>query len=112
MAGFVGVALSGAAYLPQIIHLARARCAAGVSRPAYTAWLLASLLLALRAVAIRAWVFIVLGGIQVVATTLILFYATRYGDDYCPSHSPSHRRSHEKADGSARHRARTGYRPL
>jgi hypothetical protein len=48
----------------------------------------------MRAIAIQAWVFIVLGGIQLVAISLILFYASRYEDDYCPSHTASHRCSH------------------
>jgi uncharacterized protein with PQ loop repeat len=90
MAGFVGVALSGAAYVPQIVHLIRSRCSAGVSRPAYTVWLVASILLAIKAVGIQAWAFIALGAIQVMATTLILLYAARYKGQYCPSHITSH----------------------
>ena len=41
-----------------------------------------------RAITIHAGVFIVLGGIQVVATTLIMFYAARYKDTRCPIHLP------------------------
>jgi hypothetical protein len=33
-------------------------------------------------------VFIVLGGIQIVATALITLYATRYKDTRCPIHLP------------------------
>ena len=51
-------------------------------------WLLASVLVTVRAVAIGAGVFIVLGGIQIVATALIMFYAARYKDMPCPSHLP------------------------
>jgi len=89
IAGFVGAGLAGAAYLPQISHLIRARCSAGISRLAFEIWLLASLLVAARAIAIHAGVFIVLGGVQVVATTLIMFYATRYKDTRCPIHLPA-----------------------
>src|SRR5512135_2408613 len=88
IAGFVGAGLAGAAYVPQISHLIRARCSAGISRLAFAVWLLASLLVAARAIAIHAGVFIVLGGIQVVATTLIMFYAARYKDTRCPIHLP------------------------
>ena len=88
IAGFVGAGLAGAAYVPQISHLIRARCSAGISRLAFGIWLLASLLVAARAIAIHAGVFIVLGGIQVVATTLIVFYAARYKDTPCPIHLP------------------------
>jgi hypothetical protein len=88
IAGFVGAGLAGAAYVPQISHLIRARCSAGISRLAFEVWLLASLLTTARAVAIHAGVFIVLGGIQIVATTLIMLCATRYKDTPCPSHLP------------------------
>ena len=88
IAGFVGAGLAGAAYIPQISHLIRARCSAGISRLAFEIWLLASLLITARAVAIHAGVFIVLGGIQIVATTLIMIYATRYKNTPCPIHHP------------------------
>jgi hypothetical protein len=86
--GFVGAGLAGAAYVPQISHLIRAHCSAGISRLAFGVWLLSSLLITARAVAIGAGVFIVLGGIQIVATALIMLYATRYKDTACPSHLP------------------------
>ena len=88
IAGFVGAGLAGAAYVPQISHLIRARCSAGISRLAFEIWLLASFLTTARAIAIHAGVFIVLGGIQIVATTLIMFYAARYEDTRCPIHLP------------------------
>ena len=88
IAGFVGAGLAGAAYVPQISHLIRARCSAGISRLAFAIWLLASLLTTARAIAIHADVFIMLGGIQTVATTLIMFYAARYKDTSCPTHLP------------------------
>src|SRR5690242_21944521 len=87
-AGLAGVALAGAAYVPQISRLIRARCSAGISRLAFEVWLLASLLTTARAIAIHAGVFIVLGGIQIVATALIMLYAIRYKDMPCPSHVP------------------------
>ena len=88
IAGFAGAALAGAAYVPQISHLIRARCAAGISRLAFQVWLLASLLTTARAIAIHAAVFIVLGGTQIVATALIMLYATRYKDTVCTIHLP------------------------
>jgi hypothetical protein len=88
IAGFIGAGLAGAAYIPQISHLIRARCSAGISRLAFELWLLASLLTTARAIAIHAGVFIVLGGIQIVATTVIMIYATRYKNTPCPIHHP------------------------
>ena len=86
--GFAGAGLAGAAYLPQISHLVRARCSAGISRLAFGVWLLASVLITARAIAIGAGVFIVLGGIQIVATAFIVAYAARYRDTACPVHLP------------------------
>ena len=86
IAGLLGVALTAAAYVPQISHLITARCAAGISRPAFQIWLLASLLTTARALAIHADVFIALGGIQLLATSLIIFSATRLKETPC---SPS-----------------------
>ena len=88
VAGFTGAGLAGAAYVPQISHLVRAHCSAGISRLAFAVWLLASFLITAQAIATHAWVFIVLGGIQIVATTVIVFYASRYEDMYCPIHLP------------------------
>jgi len=61
IAGFAGAGLAGAAYVPQICHLVRAHCSAGISQLAFEVWLLAALLTTARAVAIGASVFI-LGG--------------------------------------------------
>ena len=88
IAGFAGAGLAGAAYVPQISHLVRARCSAGISRLAFEAWLLASVLTTARAIAIGAGVFIVLGGIQIVATALIMLCAIRYKDTPCLVHLP------------------------
>ena len=88
IAGFVGAGLAGAAYVPQISHLIRARCSAGISRLAFEVWLLASVLTTARAIVIHAGVFIALGGIQIVATALIMLFATRYQKTPCPVHLP------------------------
>ncbi len=88
IAGFVGAGLAGAAYVPQISHLIRARCSAGISRLAFEVWLLASVLTTARAIVIHAGVFIALGGIQIVATALIMLVATRYQKTPCPVHLP------------------------
>jgi PQ loop repeat len=84
----VGVALAGAAYVPQIWHLVRVHCSAGISRFAFGLWLAASLLVTAHAIATGAVAFILLGGVQVVATTVILVYATKYAFSYCVGHAP------------------------
>lgn len=88
LAGFIGAGLAGAAYVPQIWHLIRAHCSAGLSRLAFGTWFAASLLITIHAVASGAVVFVVLGASQLVATTLVLVYTTKYQHSYCWSHSP------------------------
>ena len=105
IAGFAGAGLAGAAYVPQISHLIRARCSAGISRLAFEVWLLASVLITARAIAIRAGVFIVLGGIQIVATALIMLYAARYKDTPCPIHLPRQPGPRQPRGGHLRKRA-------
>lgn len=84
--GLSGASLAGFAYLPQIRHLIRQRCSAGISRHAFSLWLLASVLMTIHAVLLPALVFIVLGGIQIGAISVILFYSARYRGLACPLH--------------------------
>ena len=101
VAGFAGAALAGAAYVPQISRLMRARCSAGISRLAFGVWLVASVLVTARAIAIQAGVFIALGGIQIVATTLIVAYAARYKDTPCPVHLAGHSTAETAAEAAS-----------
>ena len=88
LAGFLGAALAGAAYVPQVWHLVREQCAAGLSRVAFAVWFVSSALVTSHAVASGATVFIALGAIQLTATALILFFTTKYAGSYCASHMP------------------------
>jgi uncharacterized protein with PQ loop repeat len=99
-AGLAGAVLAGAAYLPQIIHLLREHCSAGISRTAFGLWLVSSALVAVHAVAIGAVVFILLAAVQIAAISVILVSATVYAGAYCDSHSPPPR----NPDRSARTR--------
>lgn len=87
MAGFLGVAISIIAYLPQIIHLIRERCSAGISAMAYGMWLLASVLITFHAIVIGDLVFTVLGSVQILASLLICLFGVRYHDMVCMSHA-------------------------
>jgi len=90
--GLTGASLAGYAYLPQITHLVREQCSAGISRSAFAIWLLASVLMTVHALLLPALVFIALGAIQMVAITTILVYSARYRGLVCPTHlrSPAH----------------------
>jgi uncharacterized protein with PQ loop repeat len=50
--GFAGIAISCIAYVPQIVHLAKEHCSAGISIKAWLLWLLATLLMFLHAYSI------------------------------------------------------------
>jgi hypothetical protein len=89
IAGVVGAALAGLAYVPQLSRLIGSHCSAGISLLAEEVWLLASFLTTARAIAIHAGVFIVLGGTQIVSTTLIMLYVARYRGTPCTSPSAS-----------------------
>ena len=107
-AAFVGVALAGAAYVPQIWHLVRTHCAAGISRFAFRLWLAGSLLVTSHAISTQAWVFVALGTVQTVATTLILIYATRYATSDCGGHGLNLGHPETGAVGGQPSRARSG----
>lgn len=87
IAGLVGVSVSACAYVPQIGHMFRAHCAGGVSRAAFAAWLISSLLCLWQAIAIGALTFVMLGTIQAVATVMIMCCAIAYANNPCPVHS-------------------------
>ena len=87
--GLTGASLAGYAYLPQITHLVREQCSAGISRSAFTIWLLASVLMTIHAVLLPAVVFIALGAIQIVAIMTILLYSSRYRGLVCSIHALS-----------------------
>lgn len=58
--GIAGIAISMLAYLPQVVHLAREHCSAGVSRRAWAMWVISSLLIGALALHREDPVFILL----------------------------------------------------
>ena len=98
--GLTGASLAGYAYLPQITHLIREQCSAGISRSAFTIWLLASVLMTVHAILLPAVVFIALGAIQIGAITTILIYSARYRGLVC-SHPPTEPRLRLSSAGAA-----------
>ncbi len=89
IAGYAGAALAGAAYVPQISHMVRERCVAGISRPAFLVWFVASALILVRAVAADEMVFVVLAGLQTGATGFISVYVAAHRGCYCDRHAAS-----------------------
>ncbi len=87
--GFLGTTSAILAYFPQIIHLVKEHCSAGISRYAYTLWFAASALLLAHALLIDDKVFIALMGFNTAANAFIIFYAGRYKGSFCKSHMPA-----------------------
>jgi uncharacterized protein with PQ loop repeat len=85
--GLAGAIIAGYAYLPQITHLIKEQCSAGVSQSAFLLWLISSILVTINALYIRAWVFVVLGTVQIVSTALVFLYSTKYRDQVCGYHA-------------------------
>jgi lipid-A-disaccharide synthase-like uncharacterized protein len=85
--GIVGIGISVAAYLPQIIHLGREHCSAGVSSRAWLMWLVSGLLIGALAVYRRDPVFITLQVSSLTSAAAILFLARKYKGMACAFHA-------------------------
>jgi lipid-A-disaccharide synthase-like uncharacterized protein len=85
--GVIGIAISVAAYVPQMIHLAREHCSAGVSSRAWTMWLLSGLLVGLVALSRGDVVFILLQLSSFTSAAVILLLARRYKGMACATHA-------------------------
>ena len=96
--GFAGIAIGVLAYVPQVVHLAREQCSAGVSGGAWAMWLTSSMLIGALALHRRDPVFIALQASSLSSTAAILLLAYRYRGMLCESHA--HLRS--KPSASAR----------
>ena len=85
--GIGGIAISMLAYLPQVVHLAKEHCSAGVSRRAWAMWLVSSLLIGALALHRHDLVFILLQISSLTAAAIILFLAQRYRGMVCEAHA-------------------------
>lgn len=84
--GSVGIGLCVLGYLPQIIHLLKERCSAGLSVWAYVTWGLAAMLLLAYAIVRGDPIFVVLQSYHVGATALICYYCVKYKGRLCEDH--------------------------
>jgi uncharacterized protein with PQ loop repeat len=84
--GYAGTALVILAYVPQIAHLVRQRCSAGLSAGAYLLWGIAAMLLLGYALATGDPVFTALQVYQVGAAVSICLLSRRYRDSLCEIH--------------------------
>lgn len=84
--GLIGSGLVIWAYVPQINHLIKEHCSAGISRRAYGLWFIAALLLLVHAIMISDTVFTFLQSTNVILTFVILIFARKYKNEICPIH--------------------------
>ena len=85
--GIAGIAVSVAAYVPQIVHLEREHFSEGVSGRAWAMWLAGGVLVGSMAVKHRDAVFVVLQMSSATSAAVILFLAHRYRGMRCASHA-------------------------
>ena len=76
--GVVATGLVIGGYVPQIVHLIRERCTAGLSILAFSVWCLASLLFLIHAAMIGDAVFISLQAVNLVAGGVIVWFSKKY----------------------------------
>ena len=84
--GVAGIAISMVAYLPQVVHLAREHCSAGVSRKTWAMWLVSSVLIGALALHRHDPVFILLQVSSLVSAAAILILARKYRGLVCEAH--------------------------
>ena len=85
--GAAGIAISVLAYLPQVVHLAKEHCSAGISSRAWAMWLASSVLIGALAVHRGDMVFIALQLSSLVSAAIIVFLAHRYRGLVCEAHA-------------------------
>src|SRR6185437_15850167 len=91
--GVAGIAISMLAYLPQVVHLAKEHCSAGVSSRAWLMWLVSSVLIGALALHRHDIVFILLQISSLTSAAVILVLAHRYRGLVCEAHRHSIRKN-------------------
>jgi lipid-A-disaccharide synthase-like uncharacterized protein len=85
--GIAGISIGVVAYVPQVVHLAREHCSAGVSGRAWAMWLTSSLLIGALALHRHDPVWIALQASSLTSTAVILFLSHRYRGMVCEAHA-------------------------
>ena len=92
--GVAGISMGVLAYVPQVVHLAREHCSAGISSRAWLMWLASSLLVGALALHRHDPVFIALQATSLTSAAVIVVLARRYRGMFCETHAymrPEHR---------------------
>jgi lipid-A-disaccharide synthase-like uncharacterized protein len=100
--GIGGTTISMLAYVPQVVHLGKEHCSAGISRRAWAMWLVGSLLVGTLAVHRGDFVFIALQFSTMTSAAIILFLAQKYRGLVCEAHAANPARELTAAGGPPR----------
>jgi lipid-A-disaccharide synthase-like uncharacterized protein len=84
--GIAGITISMLAYVPQVVHLGKEHCSAGISRRAWAMWLAGSLLVGALAIHRGDVVFIALQLSTLTSDAVILYLAQKYRGMVCEAH--------------------------
>ena len=87
--GMAATALVIAGYVPQIGHLIKERCTAGISVPAFLVWCVASTLFLMHAALIDDPVFVAAQSVNLAAGAVIVVFCKRFQGHRCPFHGGS-----------------------
>jgi lipid-A-disaccharide synthase-like uncharacterized protein len=99
--GIAGIAIGALAYVPQVVHLAREHCSAGISTRAWAMWLTSSVLVGALALYRRDPVFIALQATSLGSAAVIVILARRFRGMFCETHAylrPYHATGARSAD--------------
>jgi uncharacterized protein with PQ loop repeat len=84
--GFSGTGIVAVAYIPQIRHLLKEHCSAGISVRAYSLWFLAAVLFLVHAARIKDVAFVFVQVVNLAAICAIVIYCKRYENQMCLTH--------------------------
>jgi lipid-A-disaccharide synthase-like uncharacterized protein len=87
LVGLVGIVISVLAYLPQVVHLARQHCSAGISGRAWSMWLASSVMIGALALHRQDPVFILLQVSTLLSAAVIVVLVHRYRGMVCSTHA-------------------------
>jgi uncharacterized protein with PQ loop repeat len=99
--GFVGTGLVIVGYFPQVFHMVKERCTAGISIPAFALWCSASLLFLIHAAMIEDAVFVGVQVVNLIAGGFIVWFCRKHDGEVCPSHRGAYSRAHELHAGTS-----------
>jgi uncharacterized protein with PQ loop repeat len=96
--GFLGTALVIIAYVPQIRHVIKEHCSAGISVRAYDLWMIASVLFLIHAVMIEDLVFTVVQIANLLAMGIVLVNVRRFQNQVCRIHLATYHKQLDHLD--------------